>query len=77
MSATDVAALQTAVNALSKTGSLLSAGKLDEAKTTARRATHGPAHAAAAGALPALLRLWPALTRVTLLPRAAARGWRR
>jgi hypothetical protein len=38
VSATDVAALQTAVNALSKTGSLLAAGTLDEAKTIARRA---------------------------------------
>jgi hypothetical protein len=41
VSATDVGVLQTAVNALSKTGSLLAADKLDEAKTTARRA--GPA----------------------------------
>ena len=50
VSATDVAALQTAVNALSKTGSLLAAGTLDEAKTVARR---GPdPRASAASPLP-------------------------
>jgi len=35
VSGSDVSALQTAVNALSKTGALLAADKLDEAKTLA------------------------------------------
>ncbi len=38
VSATDVAAVQTAVNALSKLGSLLAADNLEEAKTIARQA---------------------------------------
>jgi hypothetical protein len=46
VSATDIAALQTAVNALSKAGSLLAAGTLDEAKTVARRGPDPRASAA-------------------------------
>ncbi len=74
VSATDIAALQTAVNALSKTGSLLAAGELAEAKTTARRAPRARdrrLRACRAGVRPSPRRAHAALTAA----RARSGAW--